>query len=358
MIKEAGKNTLDNVPFFTIIIAVTHSLEDLDLCLSSLERLDYPQESYQVVLVDCHVLPGLKEFFEEKLQKYSFRVSPLTLPSQPSKDWPHWLHEARLNEARNYAMKRFPGRHYVFTEDDCMFYPNWLQKFEAALNHEVGALGGPDFLPEGMGWFPMALECILSSFFGTAGAKRGKVPKQEWYYFRKENTAIPAEVFDRVGRFPEKMVFGAEMEMSKRIRDAGLRIEYLPDNPVLHRRVATFGNLLRRNFYISAEKVRLLRQQDAFIKSPHFFVLAAGIAGAFIGLLSLISSLAQSALWVLIGMYIVILAFVGISSIVRKKSVPVGLGVLLLLPFHHLSILCGVIKGVVTKTKPNKTESL
>ncbi len=352
------KKNSEPMPFFTIIIAATHSLEDLELCLNSLERLHYPKERFHVVIVDCYVLSGLKEFIAEKVASYKIRISPLRLPKKHTKEESNWLHESRLNEARNYAMERFPGRHYVFTEDDCMFYPDWLHKFEAALNEEVGALGGPDILPEGMGWFPRALECILSSFFGTAGAKRGKVPKQEWYYPRKENTVIPAKVVDRIGKFPETMIFGAEMEMAKRIRDNGFRIKYLPENPVIHRRVTTFGNLLKRNMYISAEKVRLLRNQNAFVQSPHFLLLTAVIGGILIGMLSLISGLARSLLWVLIGMYIVVLLFLGISSLVRTRSVSVGLGVMLLLPCHHLSIVCGVIQGAITKTKFEESERM
>jgi hypothetical protein len=316
-----------------------------------LERLDYPKKLFRVALVDCHVLPGLKEFFAEKLQNYDFRVIPLSLTENPMSEIT-WLHEARLNEARNYAMERIPGRYYAFTEDDCMLQPDWLRKFETALTDEIGALGGPDILPEGMGWFPRAFDCILSSFFGTLGAKRGNVSKENWYHPRKDNMMIPATVFERVGSFPEKMIFGAEMEMAKRIREAGFRIKYLPDNFVLHRRVTTLPSLMKRNAFMSAEKVRLLRKRGAFSQSPHFLVLMAAMASALIGLIALIASPARTLLAVLIITYIAILLFVTFSSLIRSRSLSVGFGVLLLMPLHHLSIACGTIHGAVTKINP------
>jgi GT2 family glycosyltransferase len=347
----SAKDQSKQLPLFAIIIAVTHSLEDLELCLSSLERLDFPKQDFHIALVDCHVTPGLSEFFAEKLRNYNFSVTPLSLPSNP-KPGPDWLHDSRLNEARNYAIERIPGRYYVFTEDDCMFPPDWLRKFETALTDETGALGGPDFLPDGMGWFPRALDCILGSFFGTFGAKRGKVLNEEWYYPRKENTLIPASVFDRVGHFPEKMIFGAEIEMAKRIRDAGYEIKYLPDNFVLHRRVTTFTRLLKRNALMSSDKVKLQREQDVFNQSPHFFVLLAAVALVLVGLLSLAIGPARSLLVALIAIYIVILIYAAVSSLIHSKSLSVGLGVLLLMPFHHFSIVCGTIHGALTKTNP------
>jgi GT2 family glycosyltransferase len=345
--KEESKQSTE----FSIIIAVTHSLEDLELCLSSLEKLDFPSENFRVALVDCHVTPGLQEFFAEKLRNYNFSVTALSLPGNP-RPGPDWLHDAQLNEARNYAVQRIPGKYYVFTEDDCILPPDWLRKFEAALTDETGAIGGPDFLPEGMGWFPRALDWILGSFFGTMGAKRGKVLNEEWYYPRKENTLIPASVFDRVGHFPEEMIFGAEIEMAKRIRDAGYRITYLPDNFVLHRRITTFTRLLKRNALMSSEKVKRQEEQGVFHKSPHFFVFLAVAALVLVGLLSLAIGPARSLLAVLIAIYIAILIYAAVSSMIHSRSLSVGLGVLLLMPFHHLSIVCGTIYGALGKKNP------
>jgi glycosyltransferase involved in cell wall biosynthesis len=342
-----GKKT-EYIPKFTIIIAVTHSIDCLRECLKSLERLDYPKKLFHVVLVDCHVLPGLKGFFEVNVRDYRCRITALSLPEQHGKH-EAWLHEARLNEARNYAMDKVPGQYFVFTEDDCMFEPDWLTKFDRALSDDLGAAGGPDILPEGMGWLPTALECILTSFLGTAGAKRGDGVKNAWYYPRKENTVIPAKVIKRIGKFPENMIFGAEMEMAKRIRDAGLQIKYIPDNPVWHRRVTTFRNLIRRNIYHAAEKVRLLRRQRAFIRSPHFIVFLAAATGLSLGLFAIINPLARSLFLAMTGLYLATVLFISVSSFRRTRSVSVGLGILLLLPSHHFSIMAGVMKGAISK---------
>jgi GT2 family glycosyltransferase len=337
------------IPKFTIIIAVAHNLKDLKDCLDSLEHLDFPKDLFHVVLVDCLVVKGLQDFFSTQTQHYTYHMTTLTLPEQANKHRA-WLHESRLNESRNLAMQKVSGQYYVFTEDDCIFEPDWLGKFDSELTDDTGALGGPDVLPDGMGWLPRALDCVLSTFLGTAGAKRGDGFKKEWYYPRKENTVIPAKVFEQIGTFPEDLIFGAEIEMARRIRDAGLQIKYLPDNPVWHRRVTTFCNFVRRNIYQAAEKVRLLRRQHAFIKSPHFLVFLAAMTGLLLGGGSLVNGYARSLFWVMIGCYMVLVLFIATSSLIRAHSLSICLGVLLLLPTHHFSIMCGVVKGALSKT--------
>ena len=167
---KPGKETKESIPDFVIVIAVTHSLEDLELCLSSLDNLVYPKERFHVVLADCHVLPELEQF-ADRLSTYEFQTSMLVLPERVSTH-PRWLHEARLNEARNRGIREVPGRCYVFTEDDCSFEPEWLNKFETSLTDNVGASGSIDVLPDGMGRFPRALDCVINSFIGTAGTRR------------------------------------------------------------------------------------------------------------------------------------------------------------------------------------------
>ena len=339
-----------HIPKFAIIIAVTHSIKCLEDCLKSLDNLDYAKEFFHVVLTDCHVLPGLKSFIDEKVSLYGCQISTISLPEQPSKH-KAWLHEARLNEARNTAMQKVPAQYFVFTEDDCMFEPDWLTKFDPVLQDDIGAVGGPDLLQEGMGWLPKSLDCILNSFLGTAGKKKGEGLKDDWYYPRKENTVIPAKVIKRIGNFPEDMIFGAEMEMAKRIRDAGLQIKYLPDNPVWHWRYTTYVNFLRRNIFHANEKVRLLRRQQAFIGSPHFIVFWVAVAGLALGLFGLANNIARMTFLILALFYLVLVLLIAASSLVRSRSPAVGLGVILLLPSHHATIIMGVMKGVTSKIK-------
>ena len=345
---DQGK--IESTPLFVIIIPIAHSIEDLRRCLASLDTLDYRRDRFYVVLVDCGVVDGVKEFLSENLSGYALRVSALFLPVNPS-DARNWFIEKRINEARNYAMHVVAGLCYVFTEDDCTFEPDWLQKFEHSLSKEVGIMGGPDILPQEMGLFPQALDCLLNSYLGTAGMRRGYGRRAKSYYPRKENMAIPAAVIANVGKFSEEIPVGGEMDMAKRARDDGFKVIYLPDNPVWHWRKTTPLNFIRLTAYTAFQKVKLLRMHNSFFMSAHFMVLAAIFAVTLIGLLSLASSHARFLIAVFAGVYLSALFFTAVSSIMHTRSVIAGLTVFLLLPFHHLSLISGIISGVIAKIK-------
>jgi len=347
---DITKSSTELISSFTIIIPVIHSLEDAEKCIASLDNIDYPKDCFQVVLVDCHVLSGVQNFFKEKIHKYGFNLNVLSLPEHPEAP-KSWLIESRINEARNYAVQKIPGECYVFTEDDCAFEPDWLYKIESALTKEVGAIGGPDLLPEGMDWFPQALDCLLNSYLGTAGMRRGDGRQKDQYYPRKENMAIPSRILDRVGNFPEEMPIGGKLEMARRIVDAGFEIRFLADNPVWHRRVTTFRNFVRLTSYMASMKVKLMRRQQKFTRSLHFYVFMATIASIIIGLFSLINNNARILLVVMIGIYLVSLIINVFLSAIRTRSLSVGMGVLLLIPAHHISLIVGIIKGVFTRIK-------
>jgi GT2 family glycosyltransferase len=341
---------MESTPLFIIIVPIAHSIEDLRRCLTSFDTLDYPRNRFHVVLVDCGVVDGVKEFLSENLSGYGLRVSALFLPVNPSEGM-NWFIEKRINEARNHAMHMASGLCYVFTEDDCTFEPDWLQKFENSLSKEVGIIGGPDILPREMGLFPQALDCVLNSYLGTAGMRRGEGHRAKSYYPRKENMAIPAAIIARVGKFSEEIPVGGEMDIAKRIRDAGFKVLYLPNNPVWHWRKTSLLNFIRLSAYTAFQKVKLLRVHNSFFMSTHFIVLVATLAVALIGLSSLASSHARFLTEVLAGVYLSALLFTAVSSLMHTRSVVVGLAVFLLLPLHHLSLISGIMSGMVAKTK-------
>ncbi|HJX30748.1 MAG TPA: glycosyltransferase [Thermodesulfobacteriota bacterium] len=338
---------------FVIIVPIVHSMEDLRRCLTSLETLDYKRDRFHVVLVDCGVVNGVKEFLSENLSGYSLRVTTLFLPVNPSKEM-NWFIEKRINEARNYAMHMVSGLCYIFTEDDCTFEPDWLQKFENSLSKEVKIMGGPDILPPEMGLFPQALDCLLNSYLGTAGMRRVYGHRAKSYYPRKENMAIPAAIFNHVGKFSEETPIGGEMDIAKRARDAGFKVVYLPKNPVWHWRKTSLLNFIRLAAYTAFQKVKLLRMHSSFFMSAHFIVLAAVFAVTLIGLFSLESSHARFLTEVFTGMYLSALFFTAVSSIMHARSVMVGLSLLLLFPLYHLSLISGIVGGIVAKTKHNE----
>jgi GT2 family glycosyltransferase len=337
-----------NVPVFTVVIPYTHSFDDIERCLASLERIDYPKDRFQIVLVDCRVLSDPDDLITQKISDYSLQIQTLRLPEKAGKV-KSWMVEARINEARNFAIKKIPSQFYVFTSDDCTFGTDWLRNFEEAMDENTGILGGPDILPEGLGWYPEAVDYILNSYLGNAGMRRGDRLRQGEYYPRKENMAVPKWVFERIGYFNEDLMFGAEMDFTTRIRDAGYQVMFLADNPVWHRRVTSLPNHIQVKAHMTSEKVLIARQKGRFAHSLYFIVLVAILFGTVITISALINPLARMAFVVLLLLYLTALLTVVLSATIRSHSLRVGLGVLWLMPLHHLIIAYGSVKGFFSK---------
>lgn len=336
----------------TIIIPVIHSIEDLNRCLESINQLVYPKDLFQVAIVDCGMVPGLTPFLANNLPTQEYRAKVLQVPARPLLG-PKWLVEQRSNEACNYAVKMMPAQFYIFTEDDCVFMPDWLEKYEDALADEVGTLGGPDILPDGLGWFPKALDYILSSFLGTAGMKGRHNSNSDRYYPRKQNMAIPAQVIKQVGGFPEESLTGGELYLINKIRAAGFKVGFLSDNPVIHRRVTSYINFFRLNAYKATDNVKSLRKQKTFVSSMHFLVFLSTLVIAILGLLSVFSVYTRVLTIIPVVMYIFTLLICGVISTICTRSISVGLGVLLLMPTHHLSLAIGTFLGSFKRIKSN-----
>lgn len=333
---------------FTVIVPVTHSLAELRGCLASLEGLDYPKDRFQVALVDCGVIDGLQRFCQETLGGLDIRARLLILPPA-SRPYPAWLVEARMNEARNAAMREFPARCFVFTEDDCTFKPDWLERIGRALADDVGAIGGPDLLPGRLGRFAEALDFVLNSPFGSGRMRSGKGRRSGQYYPRKQNMAVPAAVVERCGAFPEERPVSGEIDLAARARAAGLRIVYLEDNPVWHRRISTLPMFMRLSAYIAAQNVSLLKTRGLFHRSMYFAVFAACLLTLVLVIASFVSTVALALLLVLAGCYLALLAASAIGAGIRFASVATALCVLVLIPAHHLSLMYGTAAGALAR---------
>ncbi|MEX2343381.1 MAG: glycosyltransferase [Steroidobacteraceae bacterium] len=334
------------VPSFTVVIPVTHSLEELRACLDSLGRLNYPRERFQVGLVDCHVVGGVQEFCRNYLPEIDLRASLLVLPETDHKH-PRWMIEARANEARNHAMQELPGDCFAFTEDDCTLESDWLDRIAAVLDRETGAVGGPELLPKGLGWLAEALDVVLNSRLGSGGMRRGDRDWSREYYPRKQNMAFPAQVIARTGGFPGDKPVGGELEMAIRVRQLGLRIVYLPDNPVWHRRITTFSSFVRLSASIARENVRVLRRKRLFHRSLYLAVLGAAFAAILLVVSAPFSAAALAATLVLGAIYFSMLLAAAVRAGIRTGSASTGLGVLLLVPAHHLSLMVGTARGAL-----------
>ncbi len=339
--KEKGET-----PRFTIVVSVVHSEKDLGLCLDSLANLDYRKDAYRIAVVECGAVPNVNRYLKDNGPFGALDVQVFSLPPRTLESKKVPVHLTRVNEGRNKAIETLPAEYYVFTEDDCTFPPDWLRKIDAHLGERPGILGGPDVLPDKMDTFTHVIDVILNSPVGTGGMRPGEKGTSKPYFPHKENMVIPAAVLQSVGKFPENNIFGAEMELTNRILEAGYTVKYMDDNPVYHRRITSLPTFLRLTSYRASEKIALLGERIPLLRililahsGGHRPARRPRDLGA---LLFLEPPVSRSSHSFLRGNHHLGIPSGGFS----KKNGLVGLGVFFVLPLFHWNITFGVLSGI------------
>lgn len=334
---------MSGTPKFSIVVAVNHSVDNLKLCLESLERLAYPRDAFSVVIVDYGGVSGMDDFAAKELASYRLPLAHLVLPPR-AKPVPEGVPEARMNESRNLAVARCPAEYYIFTEDDVSLDPDWLRKVEGWLDGRTGALGAPDRLPSGMGAMADALDVLLNSPIGSPG--RMKRVQEQDFCPRKDCFVIPSRVLVDIGPWPESLLYGGEMEMVRKIRALGLDIKSMSDAPIWHRRVTRFARFLQRNVEIARERTRVLRRQGRFVRSAHALLLCATTGVVALGVAAVFHRGAAMVFALALAVGAFLLAALALKTLLAKRSPAAAAWMLALAPCHLASVAWGVLTGL------------
>ena len=114
-------------PFVSVIIPVYNDTERLNKCLHLLQNQTYPQNRYEVIVVDN----GSEENIESIVSNYTqARITDENRPGSYA--------------ARNKGISLARGEIIAFTDSDCLPELDWIQKGVANLlkNENCGLVGG------------------------------------------------------------------------------------------------------------------------------------------------------------------------------------------------------------------------
>ena len=138
---------------------------------------------------------------------------------------------------RNRVIEAARGDVLVWTDDDCMPQPGWLESLLSALDTpSISAAAGTILIPPA-GYVGDSISALGFPAGGSAGYAT-MFPVHEdgtTDNLPSGNCAIRADVVRELGGFDESMTLGGEdTEFSYRLRQAGHRVRYCPDATVVH----------------------------------------------------------------------------------------------------------------------------
>ena len=134
--KNNRKEFHSNLPLVSVLIAARNEEELLPRLLSSLGKLDYPEEKLQILIADDQSSDSTLKIIKEWCDR-------------PSRSY--FVVEANQAFTRNangkanalaYLEERAIGEFLFFTDADCQANSGWIKEAVSCMDHRVGLLNG------------------------------------------------------------------------------------------------------------------------------------------------------------------------------------------------------------------------
>ncbi len=219
-------------PLFSIIIPTYNRPAQLKVCLESLKHLEYPQEDFEVIVVD----DGSRFPLQEAITLFGNRLNIRLITQE---------HNGPAM-ARNRGATEAKGSLLAFTDDDCTPAPDWLKTLKAHFDRTPDRMiGGWTSNVEADNLYSETSFLLIQYLYAYYNADPGNAR-----FFTSNNLALPAENFHAIHGFNPAFprAAGEDREFCERWLDHGFRMTYAPEVQVYHRHALTFSAFCRQHF--------------------------------------------------------------------------------------------------------------
>lgn len=187
---------MDNPPTVTIIIPAYNAADTIGQCLRSIDRLDYPQDRLDVIVVDN----GSTDDTVQLVRNSGHRVEILP--------------EGNVGAVRNHGAGKASGEILAHTDSDCILPRTWLSDAVRLLSDDAGAgaVGGGCTVPDDA--------TVLERSWVSVQAEEVK----QTAFLPGCNIVMRRKLFDAIGGFNEAISAGEDDELSVDIRRQGFHL--------------------------------------------------------------------------------------------------------------------------------------
>lgn len=219
----------------SVIVVCYNEEKNIAECLESLVSQNYPQGSYEVIVVDGDSEDSTREIVATYAKRYPF----IRLVIEPRRYYAMTRNKGILNSRYDYI---------AYTDADCMVPKDWLKVMAEGLlknkkiNPSIVAVGGSNFAPKNASIFTQAVHITLNTFLGSFGSVTGKAYPESRYVtdLPTLNAFYEKKALEKIGLFDESLKQeGEDADLNFRLRKAGFKLLYIPQSYVIHKYKAT-----------------------------------------------------------------------------------------------------------------------
>ncbi|MDE5574544.1 MAG: glycosyltransferase [Bacteroidales bacterium] len=237
---------------YSIIIPVFNRPDEMAEMLASLA--EQTERNFEVVVVeDGSTLPC-----KEEVDRYA-EVLEIQYVSKPN---------TGRSDTRNVGMRHARGDYFLFFDSDCILPPEYIQTLNRCLQNDyTDCFGGPDRALPTFTDMQKAVNFAMTSFLTTGGIRGSGKVCMEKFHPRSFNMGLSRAVYEKVGGFAD--MFGEDIDLSIRIRQAGFRTLLFPEVSVYHKRRVNLKKFFRQVYNFGQARIFLYRLHPESLKTVH-----------------------------------------------------------------------------------------
>ena len=222
----------------------------IEECIKSLLNLEYPEDKYEIIIVDNNSTDTTVEI----VKKYPVKL----------------LHEGKQSSypARNLGIKNAKGEIVAFTDADCIVDKMWLEQLVENFKDETTAGVGGEILA----YNPKSIVEQYSVKSGSISQKialETEIVNLKMPFILTANAAYKAEILNEIGLFDDSFISGGDVDLACRITMKGYRIVYEPKALVYHKHRTTLYGLFKQIFPYGEGRANLFKKHKAMFSKRY-----------------------------------------------------------------------------------------
>ena len=197
----------------SIVIAPRNEEKNLATLFRSLERLEYPRERFEVILVDDHSEDGSHALCEDFAKKSAMNVKVLQLTGRLS----------GKKNALEHGIKASSYDYILVTDADCEVVPKWITAMQPAGDWDF--VSGPVMYKKGSSWFSPLLQLDLAALIALGGSR---IRRGQPVLANGANMMFSKKAFDKVGGYSGNLhiASGDDVFLMKSIAAKGGKVAF------------------------------------------------------------------------------------------------------------------------------------
>ena len=227
-------------PFVSVVIPTFNRSAMLSRCLDSLFTQSYPENMYEIIVVNGSSKDNSERILAEYEKKAPCGFSWITLEGQ------------KVTDARNSGIFRSKGDLICFIDDDCIADSNWISNLiNGFTNETIGAVGG--------NIVSYQVKTPLQQYTEDA-----KILSQDLFMSKNKlitaNAAYRRQILTTISGFDNYFIACEDADVAIRTQLLGYELRYIPDAIVFHDHRSTIIGLFLQQYRNGKGFVQLHRK--------------------------------------------------------------------------------------------------